>query len=206
MKRDWDFKALDIDLTNQRVMTRVLPRDRLLLYLGGRGLNAKLLYEEVPKGTDPLGPENCLLFGTGKLVGTPVPTAGQLTITSKSPATGFYFKSNTGGAWAKAFRRAGWDVLVVKGISEHPIWIDIRDGDVSFHDASSLWGKTIRETNRALTRQLGHRGLEVAAIGPAGENLVNYACIMTSVYHAAGRGGLGAVMAEGAAAVGAGRG
>jgi len=194
MDEQLSFRILRVDLSTRTVTTYTLPAQDFHLYLGGRGLNAKILYEGVPRGTDPLGLGNLLIFGTGKLVGTPVPTAGQLTITAKSPATGFYFKSNTGGAWAKAFRRAGWDVLVIAGGSAHPVYLYIEDDRVSFHDASSIWGKTVGETNRELHRQLGGRGLDLATIGTAGENLVRYACIMTSMYHAAGRGGLGAVM------------
>ncbi len=194
MESSLDFKVLHVDLSAKVATMRMLPSEDFYLYLGSRGLNAKILYEGVPKTADPLGPESLLIFGAGKLVGTPVPTAGQLTITAKSPATGFYFKSNTGGGWAKAFRRAGWDVLVVTGVSERPTYLYIDDDRVSFHDASSLWGKTVRETTRELNQRHGRSGLEVATIGPAGENLVNYACIMTSTYHAAARGGLGAVM------------
>jgi aldehyde:ferredoxin oxidoreductase len=194
MNSNLNFKILHVDLSTQTVTNQTLSSQDFYLYLGGRGLNAKILYEGVPRGADPLGPENLLIFGAGKLVGTPIPTAGQLTITSKSPATGFYFKSNVGGAWAKALQRAGWDALVVSGVSDRPVYIYINDAKVSFHDASSLWGKSVRETTKELHHRLGGRGLDVATIGLAGENLVNYACIMTSMYHAGGRGGLGAVM------------
>lgn len=194
MNSHLDFKVLYVDLSAQTASTEILPSQYFYLYLGGRGLNAKILYEGVPKDADPLGPDNLLIFGVGKFIGTPVPTAGQLTITAKSPATGFYFKSNVGGTWAKALRRAGWDALVVSGVSECPVYLCIDDEHVSFHDASSLWGKSVRETSKELHRELGGRGLDIATIGPAGENLVNFACIMTSMYHAAGRGGLGAVM------------
>lgn len=194
MNRKVEFKIAHVDLSKRTVELRTAPGKDFDLYLGARGLNAKILYEEVPKGIDPLGPENVLILGAGTLVGTPVPTAGQLTITSKSPATGLYFKSNTGGAWAKALRRAGWDVVVITGISERTVYLYIDDSNISINDASPLWGKSVRETTRELHRQLGSQGLDVATIGRAGENLVRYANIMTSTYHAAGRGGLGAVM------------
>jgi len=194
MNRKVEFKIAHVDLSNNSVRVKTTPGRDFDLYLGSRGVNAKILFEEVPKGIDPLGPENLLIFGVGALVGTPVPTAGQTTITSKSPATGLYFKSNTGGGWAKALKRAGWDAVVIAGISERPVYLYIDDSNISIRDASNLWGKSVRETTKELHRQLGNRGLEVAAIGQAGENLVLYATIMTSMYHAAGRGGLGAVM------------
>ncbi len=190
-----EFNIACLDLTTQTVTKETLPQSHFNLFLGGRGLNAKLLFERQPKGVDPFGPDNLLIFGTGKLVGTPVPTAGQLTITSKSPASELYFKANTGGAWGKRLRRAGWDALVISGVSEKPVYLVIDDQNINVRDASALWGKTVRETAAALKEELdGSAGWDLATIGPAGENLVRFACVMTSLYHAAGRGGLGAVM------------
>ena len=194
MSGDVTFKIACLDLSARTVTTKTAPAGDFHLYLGGRGLAAKLLFEGQSRGVDPLGPDNQLIFATGKAVGTPVPTAGQVTITAKSPATGLYFKSNTGGAWAKALRRAGWDAIVVTGISESPVYVAIDDDRVTFHDASALWGRTVRESDAEALRQLDGSGWDLATIGQAGENLVNFACIMTSLYHAAGRGGLGAVM------------
>jgi len=194
MAREKDFKIACIDLTNMVATKETIPASDFMLYLGGRGLAAKMLFEGQIAGIDPLGPDNQLIFSSGKFVGTPVPTAGQITITAKSPATGLYFKSNTGGMWAKALVRAGWDAVRVIGISPRPVFISIDDGEVAFHDASHLWGRTVREAEAEILRQLRSQGWATATIGPAGENLVNFACIMTSLYHAAGRGGLGAVM------------
>ncbi|BEQ16898.1 aldehyde ferredoxin oxidoreductase family protein [Desulfoferula mesophila] len=188
------FKILRLDLSNWTATTITMPADDTLLYLGGRGLAAKLLFEGQKEGVDPLGPENQLIFSTGKFVGTPVPTAGQLTISAKSPATNFYCKSNTGGIWAKALRRAGWDCVVVTGVSRAPVFVSIDDEEINFHDATSMWGDTVREGHRKAIAILGGEGWDTAAIGQAGENLVNFACVMTSLYHAAGRGGMGAVM------------
>jgi aldehyde:ferredoxin oxidoreductase len=188
------FRIARIDLSDRTVREEIRPRSDFDLYLGGRGLNAKMLFEGQSAGADPFGPDNLIIFGTGKLVGTPVPTAGQLTITSKSPATGLYFKTNTGGAWARGLRRAGWDAVVVSGLSDAPVYIAIDDDKIRILDASSVWGKTVRETSASILAELGGHGWDLAAIGPAGENLVRFACVMTSLYHAAGRGGLGAVM------------
>lgn len=193
MNRLAEFRIAYVDLSRRLVNVKTMSSKDFGLYLGGRGLGAKILYEGQAGGVDPLGPENQLIFSTGKLVGTPVPTAGQLTVTSKSPATGLYFKSNVGGGWAKALRRAGWDLVVFTGQAPEAVYVTIDDSTISFHDATQLWGKTTREATIALHRDLGH-DWEVAAIGPAGENLVRYANIMVSTYHAAGRGGLGAVM------------
>ena len=194
MNEEFQFKIAYVDLSKHKIDVRMTSRRDFDLYLGGRGLGAKILYEEVGRGVDALAPENPVVFVAGTLVGTPVPTAGQLTILSKSPATGFYCKSNTGGGWAKALKRAGWDGVVIRNASEGPVYLDINDSHVSIRTASHLWGKTVRETMQELYREAGAHGLEIAAIGQAGENLVRYANIMTSAYHAAGRCGLGAVL------------
>jgi aldehyde:ferredoxin oxidoreductase len=189
-----EFKIAKINLSSRSVDIEVRPRSEFDLYLGGRGLNAKLMFEGQLAGVDPFGPDNLIIFGTGKLVGTPAPTAGQVTITSKSPATDLYFKTNTGGAWARCLRRAGWDAMVVSGVSEKPVFVVIDDETIRIEDASPVWGKTVRETDAYIKNELGGRGWDLATVGPAGENLVRFACVMTSLYHAAGRGGLGAVM------------
>jgi aldehyde:ferredoxin oxidoreductase len=194
MTEDTGFKIGYIDLTTRTVRCENLGSELLTLILGGRGLGAKILFERQASGVDPLGPDNQLIFSTGKFVGAPVPTAGQLTVTAKSPATGLYFKSNTGGMWAKRLRRAGWDVVVFSGKANSPVYVVIDDGRITFHDASFAWGRGVREANQEIMGRLEGGGWDLATIGQAGENLVNFACIMTSYYHAAGRGGLGAVM------------
>lgn len=187
-------KVLEINLSNHTYETLIIGEDDERLFLGGRGLGAKLLLERQKAKADPLGPENQIIFSAGKLSGTPVPTSGQLTITSISPATGRYFKSNTGGHWASSLCKAGWDAVTIKGISKDPVYICIDDKKVSFHPANELWGLTVRKVQSALLSQLSGSNWQTAIIGPAGENLVSFACVITSLYHAAGRGGLGAVM------------
>ncbi len=194
MNRELGFKVVVFDLGRRTVQTVTYGEDTFRCLLGGRGLAAKILFEEQPRGVDPLGPDNHIIFSTGKLVGAPVPTAGQLTITSKSPATGLYFKSNTGGIWARNLRLAGWDAVVVKGVSARPVFLSIDDDRLGFHDADALWGLGVREASEKIKNLLGGDGWDDATIGQAGEHLVNYACVMTSLYHAGGRGGLGAVM------------
>lgn len=188
------FRVLQLDLSTHTHTVIMLPREDLENYIGGRGLAAKLLFEGQRAKVDALGEESQIIFSAGKLSGSPVPTSGQLTITSLSPATGKYFKSNTGGHWASSLRQAGWDAVTVKGISERPVYVSIDDDDVSFHPATELWGLTVRKAQSNLLSQLQGSGWQTAIIGPAGENKVAFACVMTSLYHAAGRGGLGAVM------------
>jgi len=185
-------KMLEIDLTKEKIVEKRLEKDLVSKFIGSRGINAKILFDNVSPETDPLTPENYLILGAGTFVGTMIPTTGQLTITSKSPETGLYLKTNTGGHFAAGLRFAGYNIIVIHGKSKSPVSIIMEDNDVKIKKTPELWGKTIRETNNILKKDLGD--FEIAAIGPAGENLVKYANIMVSVYHAAGRGGAGAVM------------
>jgi len=185
-------KILEIDLTKEKIGEKHLEKEMISQFIGSRGINAKILFDNVSPKTDPLAPDNYLILGAGAFVGTIVPTAGQLTITSKSPATGMYFKSNVGGHLAAQLRFSGYDIVIIHGKSKSPVIIVIEDNNVVIRKTPELWGKTLRETITMLEKDLEE--FEIAAIGPAGENLVNYANIMVSMYHAAGRGGLGAVM------------
>ena len=135
-----------------------------------------------------------LIFGTGILTCTTAPASGRCTLTCKSPATNLYLKTNFGGAWGAELKFAGYDHLIVHGSARKPTSIVIRDQDVELADASDLWGRDVRQTNEEMKRELRSDDVKVACIGPAGENLVKFASIMFSVYHAAGRGGAGAVM------------
>ena len=186
-------KTIWVNLGKNKISVKDTPKEVTEKYVGGRGVNARYLWDLVDPKTDPLGEENVLIFGTGLFVGTTIPTAGQLTITSKSPATKLYFKSNAGGHFALALRFAGYSHIVIRGISEKPVYLLIDNERIEIKDASHLWGKDVRETNDILKKELG-QDFEIACIGPAGENLVKFALIMVSVYHAAARGGLGAVM------------
>jgi len=189
-----DSWTVFIDLTNKKIQIKETPKEFLKKYIGGRGVNARYLWDLVKPRVDPLSKDNVIIFGTGLFVGTFIPTAGQLTVTSKSPATNLYFKTNSGGHWSAELRYAGYDHIVITGSSEKPVYIYIEDENIEIRDADFIWGKDVRETNRILKEELNDEQVQVACIGPAGENLVKFAGIMVSVYHAAGRGGLGAVM------------
>lgn len=185
---------LHVDLTTENVWTTPLSEDLRERFIGGRGVNAHLLWELVRPGIDPLSPENVLIFGTGALTCTTAPSSGRTTVTCKSPATHLYLKCSGGGHFGSELKFAGYDHLVLHGAATRPVTLLIRDDDVQVIDATGLWGLSVRETNAAIKRDLGDPGVRVACIGPAGEHGVPFAAIMLSVYHAAARGGVGAVM------------
>ncbi len=187
-------KILHVDLSART--TRVEePGDAFFRrYAGGRGLIAHYLLEHVPKGADPLGPDNVLVFAPGVITGAPVPGAGRHSVGAKSPLTGAFGESESGGYWGAELKRAGWDAIVVHGVSPTPVYPWISDGTVDFRDAAHLWGKVTGEVEGAILAELGDPRIRVAQIGPAGENLVRFACIANDLNEVAGRTGMGAVM------------
>jgi aldehyde:ferredoxin oxidoreductase len=187
-------KILHVNLTNGKIWKEELSRDLVSRFLGGRGINAKLLWEMSMPGIEPLSPDNLLIFGAGALTCTTAPCSGRTTITCKSPATNLYLKSSVGGHWGAELKFAGYDHLAIHGVSEKPVYVWTRNEHVEIKDASNIWGLDVRKTNAAIKKELKDEDAKVACIGPAGENLVRFAAIMCSVYHAAGRGGAGAVM------------
>jgi len=188
-------KILHVNLTKRRVWSESLKRSLAEKFLGARGINAALLWRLIGRsGIDPLGPENVLIFGAGALTGTVAPSSGRTTVTCKGPTTNLYLKSNMGGHWGAELKFAGYDHLVLYGVSKSPIYLWIQDGSVEIRDASHLWGLDVRETDRLVKEEVEEKDSKVACIGPAGENLVKFSAIMSSVYHAAARGGPGAVM------------
>ena len=163
-------------------------------YVGGRGLIAHYLLEYVPKGADPLGPDNILVIAPGVVTGAPVPGAGRHSVGAKSPLNGRFGESESGGFWGAELKRAGWDAIVFHGVSPTPVYLWINDGAVEFRDATHLWGRITGDVEEAILEELGDRHIKVAQIGPAGENLVRYACIANDLKEVAGRTGMGAVM------------
>ncbi len=163
-------------------------------YAGGRGLIAHYLLRYVPKGADPLGPDNILIIAPGVVTGAPVPGAGRHSVGAKSPLTGAFGESESGGFWGAELKRAGWDAIVFHGVSPTPVYLWINDGAVEFRDAGHLWGRITGDVEEAIIEELGDPRIKVALIGPAGENLVRYACIANDLNEVAGRTGMGAVM------------
>jgi len=162
-------------------------------FLGGRGLGIYTLYNEVPAGTDPLGPENKLIASTGPLSGLLVPGAGKMDWTTKSPLTGGYASASVGGHLTAELKYAGYDSIILEGASDKPVYLFIEDDKIELRDAADLWGKGSMTTEEILKKRLGE-DFQIATIGPGGENLVKYACITTDYGRQAGRGGVGAVM------------
>jgi len=186
-------QLLRVNLTDQRITIEGLNEQWAKEFLGGAGLATKYFYKEVPAGVDPLGPENKLIFMTGPLTGTASASASRYSIVAKSPQTGLWGQSNSGGNFGPALKKSGFDGILFEGISSTPVTLQIIDGKAELLDASHLWGKTVPETDDFLQENASQK-LTIAAIGPAGENLVTYAAIMNNKHRAAGRCGLGAVM------------
>jgi len=161
-------------------------------FLGGRGVNAKILYDEVPPEIEPLDPDSRLIFGVGPLCGTPIP-ASRVEVTFKSPETGFMGSSNFGGYFGPELKYAGYDHLVVSGKADKPVYLWIYNGQVEIRDASHLWGKDTYETQDILRSECELEA-RVICIGQAGENLVRFATVQTDLGHAGARTGPGTVM------------
>lgn len=186
-------QLLRVNLLEAKITIEETNLDWARKFLGGAGLASKYLYHEVPAGVDPLGPENKLIFMTGPLTATPSPSASRYSVVAKSPQTGLWGQANSGGSFGPALKKSGYDGIIIEGVSTKPVYLQIQDGNFELINASHLWGKTVPETEAALQNSTPHK-LTVAAIGPAGENLVRYAAIMNNRHRAAGRCGLGAVM------------
>ena len=162
-------------------------------YIGGRGFGAYFLYKEVPKGADPLGPENKLIVSTGPLAGLMIPGAGKCDFACKSPLTGGYASASMGGLFTAEIKYAGLDSIIVEGMSTKPVYLFIDDDKIELRDASSLWGKGSMTVEKELKDKLGEE-FQIACIGPAAENGVLYAHINHDYGRQAGRGGVGTVM------------
>lgn len=186
-------KILEVNLSKKDINIYPTPENLLIDFLGGRGLGAKLLYENLVPKIDPLSPENPLIFLTGPLNGTLFPSSNRLVITAKSPLTGIYGAAVAGGDFAPEMKFAGYDLILIKGSSQEPVYLCIEDNAVIIKPASHLWGKLIDETSKVIKEEMGQPFAKVAAIGPAGENLIPYACVLAEE-RAAARCGLGAVM------------
>ncbi len=186
-------KILRVDLSLAKSIVQELPETLFKKYLGGRGLCARIYYDEIPSNVEPLSPQNKLIFATGPLTGTTVFGGSKCALSTKSPCTGIYLCTNAGGFFGAELKFSGYDGLIIEGRSEKPVYLDIDEGMAEIRDASKLWGMKTTETATAIREEKGDKKTQIASIGPAGENLVGFACIMAG-WRSFGRGGAGAVM------------
>ena len=187
-------RILRVDLSNRRLWDEDLNPDYARGFVGGSGLAARLLYDVLDNHVDPLGPENPLLFLTGPLVGTSMSSAGRYSVCARSPLTGIWGESNSGGFFGPELRYAGYDGIWFTGASEDPVWLSIVEGRPALHDARDLRGSDIYATQTRVRESLGEPKARVACIGLAGENQVKLAGIANDHGRFAARTGLGAVM------------
>ena len=187
-------KVLHVDLSTGKIEIEEPSPEWYRRYVGGAGFISYYLLKEVPKGADPLGPENRLIFAPGPITGVPVPGSGRNAVGAKSPLTGGWGEADVGGFFGAELRRAGFDAVVIKGEAETPVYLWVHDGQAELRPADHLWGTNTFECQEKVREELGESRARLAMIGPAGEKLVRFACIINDVKHAAGRTGLGAVM------------
>ena len=189
-----DRKIAYIDLTTGKIETKPIPMEVRKKFLGGRGLDAYLLYNHTEKGCDPLGPDNAFMMSGGILSATCASATARTHVMAKSPLTGMLGSANMGGFFSPELAWAGFHHLVIKGKAKNPVYIWIHNGEVEIRDAGNIWGRTVPETQWAIREELGDEDVKCAVCGPAGENLVRFANVMTGIKNSGGRTGMGCVM------------
>jgi aldehyde:ferredoxin oxidoreductase len=194
MIKGYTGNVLRINLTNNKISFEHPNEIFYRRYIGGEGFVAYYLLKEVQPGIDPFNPNNKLIFATGPLTGYAIPGTGRNSVGAKSPLTGGFGESEVGGHWGAELKHAGFDAIVVEGKAKKPVYLWLNDGNVEIKDATHLWGKVTGEAEAIIKEELGDNFIRVAQIGPGGEHLVRYACIINDLRNAAGRGGMGAVM------------
>lgn len=187
-------RFLNVDLTERTTEPLPLAENDLKRFIGGAGLAAKLIYDHIEEGMDPLGPESPLVFSTGPFTGTTIPMVSRYAVCGISPQTGYWGEATSGGVFPFRLKGAGYDGIFINGSAKQPVYVYIDNGSAQIKDAAHLWGKDTYETQTILKNELGDKALSVACIGSAGERMATYACIMNDKGRAAGRCGLGALM------------
>ena len=187
-------KIAFVDLTQGSVRTEALSDEVARGFIGGYGVGVRMLFERIPRGADPLGPENVLGFAAGPLTGTRAPTGGRYMACCKSPLTGGWGDANSGGYFGSELKAAGFDAIFVSGAAAAPCYLRVADGTVEIRDAARLWGLDTIAAEEALQRELNDPKLRVATIGPASERLSLISGIVNDRGRVAARSGVGAVM------------
>ena len=189
----WNGVFLQVDLSKNKAVAEPYNETLALNFLGGRGFAVKILWDTLKQGTDPLSPENKLIFAAGPLTGIGLPNSGKLVVAAKSPLTGGYGDGNVGTLAAVHMRKAGYDALVIEGKAHSPVILHIKDKFSEFVDAKDFWGLSAFETEEQLRKKYS-RTAGIVSIGQAGENLVKFATVVSQEGRAGGRPGMGAVM------------
>ena len=164
-------KFLDVNLTHGKIETKNLDEKTAEKFVGGKGLGAKILYDSLKKNTNPLSPENIIIFATGPLTGTLAPSSARWCVVTKSPLTNIFLDSQVGGSFGVKMKKAGYDIIIVRGKSSSPVYLNVTDENSEIVDAENLWGKGCFYTEKTLKKELG-KNISVASIGNAGEKLV----------------------------------
>ena len=185
-------KILRVDLTRSHIQYEPLPQELIHNFLGGAGFATSIIYKEVPPLTPPSSPANKIVFAIGPVTGTPWFGSSRWVVAGKSPLTGIWGEGDAGGFWGAELKLAGFDAIIVEGASAQPVYLWVSGGRAEIRDATDLWGLTTTATVKAIQKATERR-TRVVSIGPGGENLVRFACVLDSG-HAAGRSGMGCLM------------
>ncbi len=194
MPKGYNGKILRVDLERESIHVEEPQESLYCRYLGGGTLALYYLMKELKPKSDPLGPENVLIFAGSVISGTPAAGLSRFSVAAKSPLTGAFGEAEAGGWWIPELKFAGFDAIVIKGRANRPVYLWIHEGEAEIRDAGQLWGKYSKETQEEIRKELGDERIRIALIGPAGEKLVRVSCILNELKHANGRTGLGAVM------------
>jgi aldehyde:ferredoxin oxidoreductase len=187
-------RFLEVDLKNKTTTDFPISEDFSKAYIGGATMAAALVYDRVKPGTDPLSPENSMVMATGPFTGTSIPMVSRYAIGGISPLTGYWGEATSGGVFPFRLKGSGWDGIIINGKAESPVYLYLKGGQAEIRDAQNLWGQDSYETQKIIKEELGEDKVSVACIGPAGEKLIRYACVMNDKGRAAGRCGFGALM------------
>ena len=192
----WTKKVLRVNLTTGTCAAEPLNMEWAQEYIGQRGLATRYLVEEIDPTCDALGPDNKMIMATGPLTGTSVSTAGRYSVITKSPLTGCVACSNSGGFIGAEIKMAGWDMIIFEGKSPEPVYLYLENDRAELKSADGLWGKSVWETDRLVHEIHGDPQIRIAAVGRAAEQGCLYSSIINDLHRAAGRSGVGTVMAS----------
>ncbi|MBW2149549.1 MAG: aldehyde ferredoxin oxidoreductase family protein [Deltaproteobacteria bacterium] len=194
MPYGYNGKVLRVDLSRGSIDVEALSEQIYRTYLGGSALALYYLLRELKPGTDPLGPDNLLIFASNVVSGAPVAGLTRYSVAARSPLTCAFGEAEAGGFWGPELKMAGFDAIIIKGKAHRPSYLWVKDGEAEIRDAADIWGLETGPAQERIRQQLGDQRIRVAQTGPAGERLVRYACILNELKHANGRTGMGAVM------------